>query len=725
MQKKKNRSFATPQPLFDLVQSQPSPQPPSTLDESFDPPWRVLKNAHEPPQERDIASLPLDLLAQLNVPQRLAVTSTQGPLLLFAGPGSGKTRVITYRIAHLLLNEQVDPRHILALTFTNRAAREMDDRVEQLVGTFKAHNLVISTFHSLCSRLLRHAPETYLLRFALTNTFSIADDLDSLRAVREVIKNMTLAGLDENQQSPAALQSLISHAKNAMITPDQLERQAEEKNNYGQALVARVYRAYDHFLRRGNCLDFDDLLLFANHLLRTEDQVRTRYQQRWHYIHVDEWQDSNLPQYEIIRLLGYGTDHLPTGSRNVCVVGDDDQMIYSWRGASSENLARFESDFHPQTIVLNQNYRSTRRIVEASQDVIRVNADRQEKQLWSNREQGAPISLIAVDSEEQEARFVAQTIQSLRERSILSRWNDAAVLYRTNAQSRAVEEACLHAGIPYTILGNTSFYQRKEIKDLLAYLRLLSNPDDDLSLLRIVNTPPRGIGTQTLEKLQEWAQARSLSLSGALDRLHECPQLSNAAKGRLTLFAHLMITIRASLDELTLPDLLDQVVRVSGFEAMLKQGKDGQRERWENVEELKRVVAQFASLETRHALELCLEHVALMSGSDMMQQDENDQMTESDEPRDAVTLLTLHSAKGLEFRACFLIGMEENLLPHSRVLMEEGNEGIAEERRLCYVGLTRAMDHLYLVRSSHRELFGRTVASKPSRFLDALSAHAV
>ena len=728
MQKKKQpKPQATPLPLFDLLGVSPQQeqsQRPVVYDEDFTPTWRLLRTTHRDVQQASQASVPPDLLTGLNEPQLRAVTTTQGPMLILAGPGSGKTRVITHRIGYLIHHHHEDPKNILAVTFTNRAAREMDKRLEQLVGAKVANQMVISTFHSLCARLLRRS-EAYLLRFGLTSSFGIADETMQERAVREVIQGMNLDGLNENERSAGALRDLISRAKNEMLTVEHLEKQAQLKGKSCQAIVAQVYRAYDHLLRKSGLLDFDDVLLFAEHVLRTDHQVRTSYQQRWRYIEVDEWQDTNLPQYRIIRLLGYGTDEYPTGLKNVCVVGDDDQMIYSWRGASSENLARFEEDFQPTTIVLNQNYRSTKTIVEAAQCVIRENIERKEKQLWTNLEHGAPILLVKTLSEEEEAHYVVETIQTLCEEQTITGWNQVAVFYRTNAQSRALEEACLQAGLPYTILGNTSFYQRKEIKDLLAYLRVLVNPNDDLSLLRICNIPPRGIGQTTLHALQEWATARDLSLSVAMDRVHESPLLKHKAKRVLSEFAQLLMRMRQSIDALTLPDLLDQIVRLTGLEEMLKHGKEERQERWGNVLEFRRVVAQFAGMETRRALDACLEHVALMSGADMAQQEDDEIVRGGGKPHDAITLLTLHSAKGLEFPVCFLIGMEEGLLPHSRVFLEalSGGEGVPEERRLAYVGLSRAMKRLYLVRAAQREVFGKIVKSKPSRFLAPLPAH--
>lgn len=360
--------------------------------------------------------------------------------------------------------------------------------------------------------------------------------------------------------------------------------------------------------------------------------------------------------------------------------------------------------------------------------MIRENIERKEKQLWTNLEQGEPIWLVETASEEEEAQYVVETIQSLYLEQIITEWKQVAVLYRTNAQSRAIEEACLHAGLPYSILGSTSFYQRKEVKDVLAYLRVLVNPDDDLSLLRICNVPPRSIGKATLSTLQEWAAARALSLSSAMNRTHECPSLEKRAKRALSNFSQILRILRQSIDTLTLPDLLDQVVRITGFEEMLKHGKEEQQERWENVLEFRRVVAQFAGMETCRALDACLEHVALMSGADMAQQEDDESVRGKDGPPDTITLLTLHSAKGLEFPVCFLVGMEESLLPHSRVFLDallNGGQGVPEERRLAYVGLSRAMKRLYLVRAVQHEVFGKMVKSKSSRFLDPLPPHLI
>ena len=730
MQKKKSKAQATPLPLFDLSgsdQKQELPQHPVVYAEDFTPTWRLLTAEKNVTHVASPEVVPPDLLTGLNDPQRQAVTTTQGPMLLLAGPGSGKTRVITHRIAYLILHQLENPQNILALTFTNRAAREMNERLEHLVGVNAASKMVISTFHSLCARLLRQS-QAYLLRFGLTPSFGIADETLQERAVNAAIQHIDLNGLDENQKSVDALLDLISHAKNDMLTPDEIEKQARREGKYDRFIVAQVYREYERLLRKSGLLDFDDLLIFTVRLLRTDHQTRLSYQQRWRYIEVDEWQDTNMPQYQIIRLLGYGTDEQPTGLKNVCVVGDDDQMIYSWRGASMENLSQFESDFQPTTIILNQNYRSTKTIVEAAQSMIRENAERKEKHLWTDLEQGAPVLLVETDTQEEEAQYVVETIQSLYKERTITGWDQVAILYRTNAQSRGLEEACLHAGLPYTIIGNTSFYERKEVKDILAYLRVLVNQDDDLSLLRICNVPPRGIGKTTLSTLQEWAETRGLSLFAAMDRVHECPALEKRAKRALNDFVQLLTTVRRSLDELTLPDLLDQVVRITGLEEMLKHGKEEKQERWENILEFRRVVAQFAGMETRRALDACLEHVALMSGADMAEEEDGEAILGKNEPQETITLLTLHSAKGLEFPVCFLVGMEEGLLPHSRVFLDvlvPGGQGVPEERRLAYVGLSRAMKRLYLVRALQREVFGKMVKSKASRFLDALPDHLI
>jgi DNA helicase II / ATP-dependent DNA helicase PcrA len=662
------------------------------------------------------------LLTHLNEHQRRAVTTTQGPVLILAGPGSGKTRVITHRIAYLIQQEQVKPKSILAMTFTNKAADEMRERLERMIGTY-SRELVVTTFHSLCARMLRRS-KAFLLRFGLTPSFTVADESDQERILREVIRapGMNLESLDENQKTPGALRDLISRAKGDMRTPALLEQQAEQENKFSLMLIARVYREYDRLLRKNGLLDFDDLLTFTVALLRDESSARAYYQQRWRYIHVDEFQDTNNPQYLMMRLLALGTDEQPSGHCNVCVVGDDDQMIYTWRGASIENLDRFERDFPERTtIFLEENYRSSKTIVAAASSVVQENLLRREKHLWTANDQGEQVAIVETETEDDEAQYVFTTIEQLMRTKAITRWSDAAVLYRTNAQSRAIEEAALQASIPYTVVGSTMFYQRKEIKDFLAYLRVLINEKDDISLERIINVPARGIGKVAVAALKEWADGRGFSLTEALSRPHEWTTLGRTPKQALAHFAQVLHTLHQAVDTCSLTELLDQVAQITGLEQALKEGTEEQQERWENVLELKRVASKFAGAETPRALLLFLEHVALMSGADQAEPGDEQKSRSAKEQRDAVTFITLHAAKGLEFHTVFLVGVEEGLLPHARTFLEDADDrSLEEERRLMYVGMTRAKKCLYCVRAARRFTFGRTVKASPSRFLHAL-----
>jgi DNA helicase II / ATP-dependent DNA helicase PcrA len=732
LKKRQKISQAIPLPLFDQADfddhqanirglSQPHQQEQSTtlLDDDMEG-FQPVIDPERIPVYQEVSQNAL--LVHLNDPQRRAVTTTQGPVLILAGPGSGKTRVITHRIAYLILQERVKPRNILAMTFTNKAANEMRERLERMVGTH-SRELVVTTFHSLCARMLRRSKE-FLLRFGLTPSFSIADESDQERVLREVIRapGMDLTGLDENQKTPGALRDLISQAKSNMRTPALLEAQAEQENKFSLRIVARIYHEYDRQLRKNGLLDFEDLLTFSVALLRSEPAIRAYYQQRWKYIHVDEFQDTNSPQYQVMRLLALGTDEQPGGYQNVCVVGDDDQMIYTWRGASIENLDRFERDF-PQhtTILLEENYRSTKTIVQAASSVVQENLFRRNKHLWTANDQGDPVFLVKTETEDDEAQYVLNTTEQLMRTKAITRWSDVAVLYRTNAQSRAIEEAALQASIPYMVVGSTMFYQRKEIKDFLAYLRVLINEKDDISLERIINVPARGIGKATVSDLKEWASNRGLSLVEALSRLHEWTTLGRTAKQALAHFAQVLHTLRQAVDTCSLTELLDQVAQITGLEQALKEGTEEQQERWENVLELKRVASKFSGTKMPRALQLFLEHVTLMSGADQVEQGDEQKNRPAKEQQDAVTFITLHAAKGLEFDTVFLVGVEEGLLPHARTFLEDADDGsLEEERRLMYVGMSRAKRCLYCVRATRRFTFGRTVQSSPSRFLDAV-----
>src|SRR5438270_6477625 len=458
-----------------------------------------------------------DLLAGLNEPQQQAVTTTDGPVLILAGPGSGKTRVITHRIAYLVQHEQISPWRILAVTFTNKAAKEMRERLEKLVGINESKEMTIGTFHAICARVLRIEAD-YLAPLGLNRSFVILDTGDQTTLIKRAIKELDL---DEKQYKPATMQALISRAKNDMQNPDQM---AERAAKYTEEVAARIYKAYQKLMRANNSVDFDDLLLLTEQLWRHEPDVLRRYQRRWQYIHVDEFQDCNLPQYKLIRLLGFGTDEHHEGFGNVCVVGDDDQMIYTWRGASSENVLRFERDF-PQAkiILLEQNYRSTQTILDAAQGVVQRNRLRKDKKLWTAQGTGEKVILHEAFNEEQEGEYTAREILRLQARGEIQKLGEVAVMYRANAQSRALEEQFLRLNIPYKVIGSRKFYERKEIKDMIAYLRLLANPNDDLSMLRIINVPNRKIGPKTLGELQHWSNEKHISLYEAIQQIAEHP----------------------------------------------------------------------------------------------------------------------------------------------------------------------------------------------------------
>src|SRR3989440_2576279 len=656
-----------------------------------------------------------DLLAGLNEPQRRAVTTTQGPLLILAGPGSGKTRVITHRIAYMVQQENISPWRILAVTFTNKAAKEMRERLEKLVGINESKEMMIGTFHAICARVLRIEAD-YLAPLGLNRSFVIQDASDQTSLVKQAIRDLNL---DEKQHRPLAIQAAISRAKNDLQSPDQM---AELAAKYTEEVAARVYKHYQKLLRADNSVDFDDLLVLTEQLWRREPNVLRKYQQRWHYIHVDEFQDCNLPQYKLIRLLGFGTDERHEGLGNVCVVGDDDQMIYTWRGASAENVQRFERDF-PQTkiILLEQNYRSTQNILDAAQNVVQRNRLRKDKRLWTDLGTGEKIIVHEAYDEEEEGLFAGHEILRLLARGEVQQRGDIAVMYRTNAQSRALEEQFMRLNIPYKVIGSRKFYERKEIKDMIAYLRLLVNPYDDLSLQRIINVPNRKIGPKTLGELQNWANAQHIAPYDAIMRIEEHPTLSKAAKAALAAFGALQVDFRNAMEELQLPELVDRVAERSGYGPELREQPDGE-ERWSNVLELRRVAEDYSEIETHTALELFLENVALVGGADTAQTGEDGTLIK-EENRDAVTLITLHAAKGLEYPVVFIVGMDEGSLPHARSV--DKPEQLEEERRLAYVGFTRAMRRLYLLRAYRRSFFGETHITEPSRFLEDIPIHLV
>lgn len=654
-----------------------------------------------------------DILSGLNEPQRRAVTTTRGPVLILAGPGSGKTRVITHRIAYMVQKEQISPWRILAVTFTNKAAKEMRERLEKLVGINESKEMTIGTFHAICARILRSEAEA-LLPLGLTRSFVIFDTGDQTTLIKQAIKQM---GLDEKQYKPATIQGMISRAKNDMLIPDQM---AEQATKYIEEVAARVYKVYQKLLRANNGVDFDDLLMLVEQLWRREPAILQKYQRRWTYLHVDEFQDCNLLQYKLIHLLGYGTYEQHTGLGNVCVVGDDDQMIYTWRGASTETVLRFERDFpEVETIILDQNYRSTQTILDAAQGIVKRNNFRKDKKLWTEQGKGEKVVLHQAYNEEEEGLFTGREILRLLGRGDIESRSDVAVMYRTNAQSRAIEEQFLHLNIPYKVIGSRKFYERKEIKDMIAYLRLLANPTDDLSLQRIINVPNRKIGAKSLGELQQWATAQSIPLMTAVQRINEHPTLGKAAKVAIEGFGILMADLTEALHELSLPELLDRIAERSGYGPELRAVPEEELDRWANVLELRHVAENYSEIEISVALELFLENVALVGGADTAQTSEDGSLMR-EENTDSVTLITLHAAKGLEYPVVFIVGMDEGSLPHSRSVGKI--EELEEERRLAYVGFTRAMKRLYLVRASRRSFWGETHSTEPSRFLDDIPA---
>ena len=648
-----------------------------------------------------------DFLRGLNPPQRQAVTTTEGSLLVLAGPGSGKTRVITHRIAYILYERRISPWNVLAVTFTNKAAKEMKERLERLVGR-TGQDLVVGTFHSICARILRR--EVRYAGISLTDNFAIYDDDDQQSLVRQALRDLNL---DEKQYRPRTIHGIISRAKNELLTPEQFSRSV---NKYFEEVAARVYQRYQELLRQNNAADFDDLILLTHQLWQQNPTILHQYQQRYQYIHVDEFQDTNKAQYELVRLLGVGTAETP-GHMRVCAVADDDQSIYSWRGANPRVLLDFERDFpETQIVTLEQNYRSTQIILDAAQGIVRQNQIRKDKRLWTQKQGGDKITLHEATNEEDEASYVVNQLRTMAARGEF-RYSDMAVMYRTNAQSRALEEQFIRTGTPYVVVGSKKFYERKEIKDVLAYLRLIANPLDTISLQRIINVPVRKIGPRTVAEFMSWAEEKQLPPLDALARIEEHPTLATAGKRALASFYGLVSALRQAAQEEKLPYLIDLLLDRSGYKAELRDGTDEGEERWSNVMELRRVAEDFSEIDPETALELFLENVALVAGADTTQTGEDGQIV--NEEKDAVTLITLHAAKGLEFPVVFLVGLEEGVLPHSRSL--ESQQELEEERRLAYVGITRAMNRLYLTRAIRRSFFGGSaVYQEASRFIEEI-----
>ena len=630
------------------------------------------------------------LLTGLNKEQQQAVQHTEGPLLILAGAGSGKTKVLTVRIAHLLA-QGVNPYEILAITFTNKAAKEMKSRVESLVGDV-ANRIWLSTFHSFCAKFLRFELDNFL---GYNSNFTIYDTSDSQAVIKAALKALNL---DDKYYPVGAMIGAISDAKNKLLFASDFRKQARD---FYQQKVADVYEYYERELRKNNALDFDDLLLVAVKLLQSNEAVLDKYSKRFRYVMIDEYQDTNHAQYLLAKLLA-------SHWKNIAVVGDADQSIYAWRGADIQNILDFEKDYPNCTsIKLEQNYRSTKIILDAANAVIENNEGRPKKNLWTDKTEGAKIQHFTAQSEHEEAAFIGDTIAKKHDIHGVP-YGDMAILYRTNAQSRVLEEALIKRALPYTMVGGTKFYDRKEIKDVLAYLRVLYNPFDDLSLLRIINVPKRSIGATTVTKLQDYARANGTSLFMTLTQLHLVDTIKGKTKEKLEEFGILIFTLVAEMEDKTVLDILESILDRTGYLAQLEESTDPQDQaRAENIGELLSVAKDFQDTNPTGTVEDFLEQVALVNDVDSFEQEES-----------KVTLMTLHAAKGLEFPIVFLGGLEEGLFPHSRTLMNP--EEIEEERRLAYVGITRAEKELYISNATTRTVFGRTSSYLPSRFIDEI-----
>ena len=630
------------------------------------------------------------LLTGLNKEQQQAVQHTEGPLLILAGAGSGKTKVLTVRIAHLLA-QGVNPYEILAITFTNKAAKEMKSRVEGLVGDV-ANRIWLSTFHSFCAKFLRFEIDSFL---GYNSNFTIYDTSDSQAVIKAALKALNL---DDKYYPVGAMIAAISDAKNQLLFASDFRKQARD---FYQQKVADVYEYYERELRKNNALDFDDLLLVAVKLLQSNTAVLDKYSHRFRYVMIDEYQDTNHAQYLLAKLLA-------SHWKNIAVVGDADQSIYAWRGADIQNILDFEKDYpNCRSIKLEQNYRSTKIILDAANAVIDNNEGRPEKNLWTDKTEGTKIQHFTAQSEHEEAAFIGDTIAKKHDIHDVP-YGDMAILYRTNAQSRVLEEALIKRALPYTMVGGTKFYDRKEIKDVLAYLRVLYNPFDDLSLLRIINVPKRSIGATTVAKLQDYAREKGTSLFMTLTQLHLIDSIKGKTKEKLEEFGILIFTLVSEMEDKTVLDILESILDRTGYLAQLEESTDPQDQaRAENIGELLSVAKDFQDTNPSGTVEDFLEQVALVNDVDSFEQEEA-----------KVTLMTLHAAKGLEFPIVFLCGLEEGLFPHSRTLMNP--EEIEEERRLAYVGITRAEKELYISNATTRTVFGRTSSYLPSRFIDEI-----
>ena len=632
----------------------------------------------------------MDLLEGLNNQQQKAVTASDGPVLVLAGPGSGKTRVLTHRVAWLVQELDVAPWRIVAVTFTNKAAREMRERLERILGPSRCRGLTLGTFHATCARILRREADPA----GISRNYAILDADDQLRLVKQAIRDLDL---DDKRYRPQAVHGAISRAKNELIPPE-----AYSTGSYYGEIVKRVYERYQALLVANSGLDFDDLLMYTVQLFDQHPDVLATYQERYRHVLVDEFQDTNQAQYALLRQFS-GRHH------NLFCVADEDQSIYAWRGADYRNIRRLRDD-HPDlmTVLLEQNYRSTQTILDAARAVIRHNPDRTDKSLFTQRGTGVPIVVHEAYDQDEEAQFVVDTIAQLVAQEG-ARPGDCAVMYRTNAQSRAFEDAFIRAGLPYKLVGATRFYARREVKDLIAFLRLVHNPTEGVSMARVINVPPRAIGRKTVAVLEDAARTRDVSIYEVLKAIQlpeeDGPALGTRAQRALAAFLGMLEGWIAARAELTVVQVIDRVLEDTNYADYLRDGTEEGEERWANVLELRNVAGEYADL----TLTDFLADVALVSDVDNLGDEVN-----------APTLLTLHSAKGLEFPVVFITGLEEGMLPHSRSL--DDPDQMAEERRLSYVGLTRAEDRLFLTYAFVRTRYGESEPSVPSRFLEDIPA---
>lgn len=634
-----------------------------------------------------------DILEELNPSQRDAVTYNKGPLLVVAGAGSGKTRVLTYRIAYLMEEMKVYPSSILAVTFTNKAAKEMKERIITLVGE-ESKKIWAGTFHSICSRILRAHGEL----IGLSPDFTIFDSGDQIAIVNECLEEM---GLPDKKYQPRAILTLISTAKEQLVTPDKFSTRYRGDL---EAIAGRVYKFYEKKLQENSAVDFDDLIVKTVKLLNEQPEVRSYYQKKFRHILVDEYQDINYCQYSFVKTLA-------AGHRNICCVGDDDQSIYRWRGADVGLILQFEIDYPDAKIFkLEQNYRSTKTIIEAAHGVVARNTSRRDKQLWTENAQGRTIDVNESANEQDEAINIANIILnkiSLENR----RFSDFVVLYRMNAQSRVFEDIFLSYKVPHLLIGSLRFYERREIKDVLAYLRLASNPYESISMKRVINTPPRGIGPTTVSRIEDYAAVNMLTFWDALKQAEEIPDLQKKARREIKTFVTLIEFLHKKREDYTLHRLTEEALEHSGYLTHLTMDKSSESQsRVENVKEFLSVTEEFDKMSEDHSLRAFLEQVALISDIDTYEESGN-----------AVTLMTMHSAKGLEFPVVFLVGMEEGLFPHQRSMVDP--DELEEERRLCYVGMTRAMEELYLSYANLRTFLGQTQRKDKSRFLKEIPEH--